>query len=251
MNLEGLSEKRTQKGTIYYENTAGEITLKVCGKCGLLKLMEDFAKNKAQLGGRNTQCKQCKSVIYEENQERNLENAKKWREENKERHREGSRKWAEANKERKAETYRKWAINNRNKTALKQARRRARLAALPDTLTAEEYSKTLDYFGNACALTGRTTDVEREHAIPLSTGHGGTTFSNCYPMASGLNQSKNDTNIFEWFNANKQRFNLEQWRFDRLIEWLGKANGMTVEEYRAYVYECHANPNAIDEDEAI
>jgi hypothetical protein len=56
--------------------------------------------------------------------------------------------------------------------------------------------------------------------------------------------------FIEWVEANRQRFNLEQERFDRLIEWLGKANEMTVEEYRDYVYECHANPNANEDAEA-
>lgn len=136
--------------------------------------------------------------------------------------------------------------NKLNRSLIMQ-RRYARKRALPDDLTLEQYEETLSHFSYGCALTGQHNDIEQEHAIPLSIGHGGTTFGNCYPMASGLNQSKNNANIFEWFETNSQRFNLEQSRFDRLIEWLGKANGMTVEEYRDYVYWCHANPRSIDE----
>jgi hypothetical protein len=129
-------------------------------------------------------------------------------------------------------------------------KRRARKVNLPDTLTVEEYEIALEYFGRSCALTGQTVDLEQEHAIPISIGHGGTAFENCYPMANGLNQSKNNNNIFEWFEANRQRFELSQERFDKLIAWLASANAMTIEEYRDHVYWCHANPRTIDELEA-
>jgi hypothetical protein len=247
MNLEGLTEKRNKKGTLYYENSIGEIISKVCGKCGDIKALEDFAKLKASLGGRESTCKLCRAEYREANKEYHAELKRKWREVNKEH----VTKYREATKERRAENMRNWTRNNIDKRAINQQRRRARKAKLEDTLTTERYAVTLEYFGNACAITGRTENLEKEHAIPLSIGHGGTTFGNCYPMSSGLNQSKFKHNIFEWFEANRQRFNLEQERFDRLIEWLGKANGMTVEEYRDYVYECHANPNVIHEDKAI
>jgi hypothetical protein len=102
------------------------------------------------------------------------------------------------------------------------------------------------YFGNACALTGRKYNIEKEHAIPQSIG-GGFTFENIYPLTKSLNVSKYNHNIFEWFEANRQRFELSQERFDKLIDWLASANAMTTEEYRDYVYWCHANPRSIDE----
>lgn len=132
-------------------------------------------------------------------------------------------------------------------TKVQLNKRRARKANLPDTLTVEEYEITLEYFGRSCALTGQSVELEQEHAIPISIGHGGTTLENCYPMANGLNQSKGNKNIFEWFDANRQRFELSQERFDNLINYLASANAMTVEEYRNYVYWCHANPRSIDE----
>lgn len=126
--------------------------------------------------------------------------------------------------------------------------RRARKTSLPDTLILEEYrQKTLLHFENGCALTGRKNKVSLDHAIPIAVGHGGTTLENCYPLDRSLNSSKNDSNIFEWFEANRQRFELSQERFDNLIAWLASANAMTVAEYRDYVYWCHANPRSIDE----
>ena len=145
---------------------------------------------------------------------------------------------------------RKWQMENKAKVNINASRRRARKYSLPDTLTFEEYSKTLDYFGNSCALTGSTEDLTKEHAIPIAIGHGGTVFENCYPLRSDLNSSKNDNNIFEWFEANRQRFELSQERFDNLIAYIASANAMTVEEYRDHVYWCHANPRNINELEA-
>jgi hypothetical protein len=255
VNLDGLTKKLSNnpvknRRVYYYENTDREIVAKVCTKCNEAKLLEDYAKHKSCLGKRKSVCKECGAEYREENRERKAETTHRWYEANKERDSENKRKWREENKEYCAETLRKWRQENPDRSVLLQHRRRARKSMLPDTLTNEEYAKTLEYFGNACALTGEMENLEKEHAIPLSIGHGGTTFGNCYPMANGLNQSKFNHNIFEWFEANRQRFNLEQERFDRLIEWLGKANGMTVEEYRDYVYECHANPNEIDVDVA-
>jgi hypothetical protein len=227
------------------------------------------ANNKERYEKYNEENKERKKIknrlYYQENKERLKENSRIWREENKDYHAERYKKWREENKELYLMIMRTWrennkehlseyrkeyVKNNRSIVNLSNQRRRARINGLPDTLTDEQYANTLNYFNNACALTGETKDTEKEHALPISIGHGGTTFENCYPMSSGLNQSKGNKNIFEWFEANRQRFKFEQWRFDRLIEWLASANAMTVEEYRAYVYECHANPNEIINAEA-
>jgi hypothetical protein len=61
------------------------------------------------------------------------------------------------------------------------------------------------------------------------------------PLRSDLNLSKSDGNLFEWFERNKERFNLAQSHFDRLIEWLARVNGMTTDDYRAFVNECFEN----------
>jgi hypothetical protein len=214
--------------------------------------------NKEQISERERKYReQNKDVIsernrkyYEQNKEQHAKKNHKNYIANKENVLKRTRKYYEDNKERHTELVRKWRQENKERDKLIAHRRLARKKALPDTLTTEDYAKTLYYFGNSCALTGRTENLEKEHAIPLSIGHGGTTFENCYPMSSGLNQSKANYNIFEWFEANRQRFELSQERFDNLIGWLASANAMTVEEYRDYVYWCHENPRIIDELEA-
>jgi hypothetical protein len=195
---------------------------------------------------------------YEENKEIIVDSKKKWYEENKEIIKHYMKKYREENiesirqyrkkyQEESKEVIDKWRRNNNEKIKLIAHRRRARKANLPDTLTDEKYNVTLEYFRMSCALTGKKVKLEKEHAIPISIGHGGTTFENCYPMVDYLNQSKGNNNIFEWFNANRQRFELSQEKFDKLIDYLSSANGMTVDEYRNYVYWCHANPRSLED----
>lgn len=239
VNLEGLTEKRNRRGTVYYENENREILWKVCRQCGIVKALDDYVKHKGRVGDCSTECRDCaagrKKKYYEKNRETVIER---------------SCNWQRSNPEMAVTHSLKWARKNRDKRTLSNQRRRARRACLPALLSNEEYAKTLEHFGNACALTGKTDGLEKEHAIPISIGHGGTTFENCYPMTAGLNQSKFNHNIFEWFEANRQRFELSQERFDNLIAWLASANAMTIEEYRDHVYWCHANPRTIDELEA-
>ncbi|WP_416312791.1 hypothetical protein [Rossellomorea sp. FS2] len=184
-----------------------------------------------------------KRKYYKKNHERQLEKRRRHYKENRERLLEYSRKYYEENKEIR----RRYHKENPDKVRLHYNRRRARKNALPDDFNHEQQNEVLATFNNACALTGESTSRSWDHAIPLATGHGGTTYGNMYPLRLGLNISKHDRNIFEWFEANRQRFELSQDRFDSLIAWLASANAMSVEEYRDYVYQCHENPRTIDE----
>lgn len=265
VKLEGLTEKRNRKGTVYYQNELAEILAKMCSNCGEIKSLEEYPKEKAKLGGRSSACKKCNNkrnskwreenpeympTWYEENREHKSELDKKWRENNRDRALEFCRNWYVENRERDAERGRKWRKENWDKVILSAQRRRARKATLPDNLTNEQMSIILANFSGGCALSGEEIDIHWDHVIPLATGFGGTTFANMIPLRSDLNVSKYDKNIFEWFEANMQRFELSQERFDNLIAWLASANAMTVGEYRDYVYWCHANTRNIDEMEA-
>ncbi|PEU21321.1 hypothetical protein CN526_26940 [Bacillus wiedmannii] len=247
---------------------------KECTKCGEWKPLESgFRKNNKGLGRKLSVCKKCerkykrkyyeenkeknkekesayKRKYYEENKEKVLAHTRKWKEENKERVLEYKRKYYEENKEKELARASKWQEENKDKVKMRSQRRRARKKALPATWTLEQKEEMMEYFDRRCALTGET-DITEEHAIPLSIGHGGTVHGNMWTLCSRLNSSKYNKNIFEWFEANRQRFELSQAKFDRLIAWLAAANEMTVEEYRDYVYWCHANPNDVLESEAI
>jgi hypothetical protein len=264
VSTDGLTEMMTSRRIKYYVDIEGMIISKECSKCSEIKLLEEYSKHKEKLGGVDPVCKSCRAGYRQQNKQQiadyyttwKSDNGevksqidKKWRKNNKERAAENCRRWRVNNLDKSIENQRKWLRNNRDKKALIDQRRRARKLSLPDDFNSHHMEEALAYFGG-CSLTGVSDEIHWDHAIPLATGNGGTTKENMIPLRGDLNQSKKDSNIFEWFISNHKRFELEQWRFDRLIEWLSKANGMTVEEYRDYVYECHTNTNILNDAKA-
>jgi hypothetical protein len=224
---------------------------KECTKCGEWKpLINSFYKNKEGLGGVKSVCKVCQSKVdssvYLVNKKSRLREMTKWRSENEDYY----RNYYEENKEKVKGYVLNWAQKNRDKINISSQRRRARKKSLPDNFTKKQADEVMAHFRYGCALTG-DAGIHWDHTIPLEVGHGGTTYGNMIPLRSDLNMSKQDSNIFEWFDSNRQRFELSQAKFDRLIAWLAAANDVTVEEYRDYVYWCHANPNDVLESEAI
>lgn len=295
INLSELVEKETQRGTKYYVSNDGEISAKTCTHCGEVKYLSEFSKHKRMLGGRQSQCKICRSVkareYYINNSETERERVKKWKEENREKVNQWARNyrkvkgeslrtyrrnWEHENKEREYLRKRKWFIENAEKEKerkrewrqnnrehyreysrnhrkenkemyqIHSQRRRARKEELPDTLTEKELFDILDTFKDSCALSG-VSEYHLDHVIPLATGHGGTIYENMIPLRADLNISKKDRCIFDWFADNRERFGLEQRKFDELIEYLADINDMTVEEYEDYVRWCHDNPRSINE----
>jgi hypothetical protein len=94
-------------------------------------------------------------------------------------------------------------------------RRRARIKALPNTLTSQQWGFALEYFGNACAICGAKsglwTAIAIDHWIPLTDkrpDNPGTVASNVIPLCHnkhgsvGLtpscNQSKYNKDPIEW-----------------------------------------------------
>ncbi len=199
-----------------------------------------------------------RAEYYKNNREKRLQYDAKYRRENRAKVAERHRLYRNTNREKTVKILAKWRDanpeymhkyyrHNKQRFRLYEHRRRARNSSLPSNLTNVEYTKTLTYFNGICALSKNSGSLEKEHAIPISIGHGGTTFGNCYPMANGFNQSKGNSNMFEWFEANRQRFELSQENFDRLVDYLAVVNGLTTQEYRDFYYWCFANPRTVDE----
>jgi hypothetical protein len=125
-------------------------------------------------------------------------------------------------------------------------RRRAIKQHLPEKWTVEDRISARQAFQNACALTC-SGECDDDHFIPLATGHGGSYFGNMYPLDASLNSSKHAKNPFKWFEANRQRFELDQSRFDSLVAKLAEQNGLTSEEFREYTDWCFANPRNLSQ----
>lgn len=130
-----------------------------------------------------------------------------------------------------------------------QHNRLAHKRSLPDTLTETQRSGTYTLFKDKCSLTGESKNLNMEHTLPLGIGHGGTTRENIVPMRMDLNISKGDRNVFEWFESNRERFNLNRRKFDDMIAYLAKVNGVTTKEYRDFVFWCHDNPRTVEHTE--
>lgn len=282
----GCEEVVSQKGR--KAHVIGEKVIAIdCIGCNSLKVRGDFGRHKLAFLGVNSRCKACERgrnrKYYEDFPEKRAESSRKWQQANPEKAAEHKRKWRQANPEKAAEAsrkgVRKYREANPEKVAeairkwrelnhgygrkyyeanpeiyrLNSQRRRARVNALPYDLTAEQQDAIFATFNGRCILTCEPMDLHLDHVIPLAIGHGGTTYGNLIPLRADLNLSKNASHIFEWFEANRERFNLSQRKFDELIEYLAQINEMSTQEYRAYVDWCFDNPrdiNAIETEES-
>jgi hypothetical protein len=260
MSKEGVKKtqgfRKTRK-RVKLEERHG-VTGKECTKCEKWYPLTSFSKDVKKLGGVRSICKECqkkdrndkKEYYKDKNKLHNAKNKEYMREYKSKRLLElydYARNWRKNN----PEYNKKYQNSNADKIIIKENRRRANKLGLPANFTESDRIRVFVELGNSgCALSDEETNIHWDHVIPLSIGHGGTVRGNMIPLSAELNLSKNNRNIFEWFEANRQRFELSQERFDKLIAWLASANAMTVEEYRDYVYWCHANPRDINELEA-
>lgn len=224
----------------------------MCKECSKSKRHEHYKNNKEKVLEKSRQYYQENREFYREwsqeyykrNKDTFSENGKKWYENNKERVKENVRRWYECNREYKAQVVRQWVKANPDRKRLSGQLRRARKLLLPDTLT---YEQTL-LLGDTCVLTGADL-THLDHVIPVSIGHGGTTYENMIPLSAELNLSKNASNVFEWAHFNYERLGFTLERFYEVMTEVADRNDMTLEEYRDYVYWCHANPRNIELEE--
>jgi hypothetical protein len=157
----------------------------------------------------------------EANRDKIRGNAKRWRDNNLHRARElarnygrankaqvraRSKKWRKDNRDKVKDQSRAWYLANIEKAFLKDQKRRARKASLPDTLTLEQWRACINYFGGVCAACGRPPGLfhtlAMDHFIPLSSPDcKGTTADNCIPLChgdGGCNNSKSNRDALTW-----------------------------------------------------
>lgn len=154
---------------------------------------------------------------------------RKWRNANIEHSREYHRNWRAANRDKSRSYSRKWKrlhyetaleidrIRHRNKPDRAKAndlRREARKLMLPASYTADDWNRSLSFFGYTCAYCGRQrglwNPMTADHFIPLSSPEcPGTVPSNMIPACRSCNSSKNDANPIGWvitkFGARKAK----------------------------------------------
>lgn len=249
-----------------------------CSNCANASRRAEYVKNRDKFLTRNKMwqsdnmeyVKDYRKSYYERNRDKISEQSRAYREANEEKLRESSRRYRIKKKEwlSQRNKFRRYArvalkrdydINYRelNRDSLREKkrtyyqlnpdvskaaaeRRRAFKVGMPANWNADNLKNP------TCALTG-VSKVYWDHFIPLASGHGGTYLGNMVPLFPRLNASKYDHNPFEWFEANRQRFELDQSRFDTLVWRLASQNGLTPEEFRRFTYWCFDNPRTVEQ----
>ena len=99
---------------------------KACTKCGEVKPLDGFHRDKNKKDGRKYECKECMRERnrrwHEENRDKERERLRRYREENRDKERERHRRWREENRDKKREYHRRYREENRDKV-LERSRR--------------------------------------------------------------------------------------------------------------------------------
>ncbi|MGG3556260.1 hypothetical protein ABES23_06100 [Peribacillus frigoritolerans] len=144
-----------------------------------------------------------------------------------------------------------YAYNDENPDYLKakNQRRAARLKYLPNTLSSKQWTNAQKRFGGKCAISD-STDTVLEHVIPSAWYMGGTTVENCIPMDAKLNLSKRDKNIIEWVQQPEIEPLINWKKFYAAMRYLAELNGLTLQEYYAFINWCERNKRTEEEAKA-
>lgn len=232
-----------------------------CTRCIQIKNIFDFKRDKRREAGRSSWCKDChkgqgkeyrEKVPYTERRNLDKENAKKKRFREKypaklaAQARRSYYKDVDRTRRLKREGYQK----NKERYTLANLKRRAFKHGLPKDFTKKKESEVLEYFGSACALTGRIDDISFDHFIPLSWGYGGTILENMLPLNRSLNINKSDKNPFEWIKEVEVTEQIDINLFYRTVEYFAILNDKSVKEFEEYVYQCEKNKRIIVDGES-
>jgi len=241
---------KTQRGRLRqaYEDNNGNKFLD-CTECGQIISIDQFNKKARGLLGKASKCKDCQKVWRESNKEQLKEYSKVWREENKEYLQAYHKVWRTENPDKHKQSGTNWRKNNiervRKSSIRNSHNRKARISSLPNTLTVQDHTFIMSMYNNSCALTGKS-DVHLDHVIPLSIGHGGTTYENMLPLSSEVNLSKHNKNIFEWARKNHKKYGFTMEKFYEVMAEVATRNKMLLGDYMDYVYECFENPREVE-----
>lgn len=142
-----------------------------------------------------------------------------------------------AKREANREYFRNYTRTHRAKNpamnVARKQRRRARVLSLPDSFTAQDWETALAYFGNCCAVCGRSFHADyneykphADHWIPLASVEcPGTIPENIVPLCGGVNgcnESKGHNDPVAWlvrrFGEDQAAFILE--RVNAYFAWL-------------------------------
>lgn len=182
---------------------------KYCGKCGKIKSIAEFSKNRRTKDGLQTLCKSC-----------SRENTKKYqssieyRKRNSIKKKENSSRYYKDHREDLLSYAQIYRLNHPETCRESARKRRSLKKKLPNNFTPEDENFALEYFNYRCAICGKELDLSKksvgksewamDHWIALNDprpNNPGTVPTNMIPICNGkgsCNTSKRSNDPIEW-----------------------------------------------------
>lgn len=165
---------------------------KSCNRCGLVKPLDAFHRDKRNRDGRQGQCKPCRNAVVAAWQERNPDRVRaasnRWKERNPERVRAYSKKYWRENAELEKARREAWMTRNPGVDAYYSRLRRDRKRGAQGDCSFSQLQARWDFYGGRCWMCGTAADTI-DHVIPLARG-GSEWPSNLRPACRSCNSSK-------------------------------------------------------------
>ena len=212
--------------------------MRICKKCGEVKFLFKFVKNKNSKYGFSKECKQCQSEYFRSEKGRNAQRKarKKYSqsEKGKETRKEIRKKYSQSEKgkemlkkynqsEKGKETRKKYSQSEKGRVLQFNShnKRRSKEQSQGNGITTTQWLEMMDFFEWKCAYSdmyigGKNQNIRSiDHIVALDNG-GLNEIWNCVPMYKNYNSSKKANDMLEWYQ--QQDFYSEE-RLQKIYEW--------------------------------
>ena len=201
---ENNKDKIAERGKQYYKNNKDKI----------------IEKHKQYYKGNRDKKLEQRKQYYKENIDKILKYHKQYYEENRDKKLEQYKQYRKENKDKIAE-YKKQYYESPQGQILRfneNCRRRIKEQNQGNGITSEQWLECMTFFDWRCAYSGQALSKDTrslDHIKPLNQG-GKHEIWNVVPMDRGLNSSKNDKDLLEWYKS--QDFFSEE-RLQKIYDW--------------------------------
>lgn len=183
-------------------------TVKACTKCGEVKPLDGFSKDKRAKDGKQSCCKECVSEYhrrhYEENREAILERNRRYREENLEKVRERELHYRDENREEKREYDRRYHYENREEILQYKHRYREENREVVNAKTSSHKAVDQELSKALSSVQAGTPWSEEEDVLLMSDNgmtiyekaiHLGRTYNSCATRRRNIRNLRRTTNV--------------------------------------------------------